>query len=62
MTVTNDIDAVLIDLADRVKAGLLVPGHPNQRVIDRDSEDYWDQVVIDDRCQFVPYALRARRR
>jgi hypothetical protein len=30
--------------------------HPYQRVIYRDSEHIWDQVVIDDACRFVRFA------
>ncbi|MBB5442957.1 MULTISPECIES: hypothetical protein [unclassified Paraburkholderia] len=52
-SVTNDIEAVLADLAE---AGQLVPDHSYQRVIYRDSKGRWDQVVIDEACQFVRFA------
>ncbi|WP_395066241.1 hypothetical protein [Paraburkholderia silvatlantica] len=51
-TVTNDIEGVLASL---VAAGRLVKGHPYQRVLYCDSEGQWDQVVIDDACEFVRF-------
>jgi hypothetical protein len=52
-TVTNDIEYVLATL---VAEGRLVRGHPYQRVLYRDSEGQWDQVVIDANCEFVRFA------
>jgi hypothetical protein len=57
MSVTNDIEAVLAHL---VAEGVLKPG---MRVIYRDTEKIWDEVVIDQRCHFVTFApLRATSR
>jgi hypothetical protein len=54
-SVTNDIENVLAALLD---AGLLVTG---RLVIYRDSMGVWDQVIIDDRCQFKHFkSLNAR--
>ena len=50
MTVTNDIEHVLAKLVD---GGALIPGRKMQRVIYRDSDGEWDEVVIDDACCFV---------
>jgi hypothetical protein len=53
MSVTNDIENVLAVL---VAEGALTPG---MRVIYRDSEDLWDEVIIDEHCKFVTFrALR----
>ena len=52
-TVTNDIERVLASL---VAEGRLVVGHPYQRVLYCDSDGQWDQVIIDDACQFVRFA------
>lgn len=50
MSVTNDIEAVLAVL---VAEGELAPG---MRVVYRDTEAMWDEVVIDERCRFVRFA------
>ncbi|MBB5496877.1 hypothetical protein [Paraburkholderia sp. MM5384-R2] len=45
-SVTNDIENVIADL---VRVGALLSG---DRVIYRDSDGVWDQVIIDDACRF----------
>jgi hypothetical protein len=57
ISVTNAIESVLKSL---VEAGRLIPGHPYQRVIYRDSDGHWDRVDIDEQCRFVRFAPIAR--
>lgn len=53
-SVTNDIEQVCAELATR---GALSPGH---RLVYRDSEGIWDEVMLDSACAFVDFLpLRA---
>ena len=49
MSVTNSIDVVL---AEQVKAGNLRPGY---RVIYRDTERIWDEVIVDGACKSIGF-------
>jgi hypothetical protein len=53
-SVTNDIEQVCAEL---VTQGVLSPGH---RLVYRDSENIWDEVLLDSACAFVRFLpLRA---
>jgi hypothetical protein len=49
-SITNNAENVLTEL---VEMDLL---HPGERVIYRDTDGIWDEVVIDERCTFVAFA------
>jgi hypothetical protein len=55
-SVTNDIENVIADLVTMER---LFPG---DRLIYRDSEGTWDEVVLDDACRFVDFRRLATRR
>ena len=49
-TVTNDAEDVLADIVEK---GALKPG---MRVIYRDTDRIWDEIVIDGACRFVEFS------
>jgi hypothetical protein len=49
MSVTNDVENVLRTLCDAEEL------RPGMRVIYRDTEGVWDEIVIDARCEFVGF-------